>query len=83
MTALRQISAHGPTLYITRGRIQFLWQTKRNVAHFLSIQVYQSVLDIAGVKDHYALTLSWHRDTVGPKRLVYKLESERALGGNG
>jgi uncharacterized protein (TIGR03435 family) len=34
-----------------------------NVAHFIGTQVDRPVLDATGLKGHYALTLSWFKDT--------------------
>jgi len=49
----------GMQLLNGRGRIQFRGQTMANVAHYISTQVDRPVLDATGLKDRYALTLSF------------------------
>lgn len=52
---------NGMRLLRDRGRIQFQRQAMVHVAHFISTQVDRPVLDATGLRERYALTLSWFR----------------------
>jgi uncharacterized protein (TIGR03435 family) len=65
-----------------RARMQFRGQIMKNVAHFLSTQAGQPVLDATGLNGTFALTLSWiatpRPDDVGPT-LFQALEDQLGL----